>query len=262
MFDPAGKWKVKSEDRFPAWHTPQRNSFRIARHRKQAFVLMSVILCFIYWQFSYIHTNAVPSEVLSGRSAPESPHAGHDHPPIPEIADEVHRTENQRPIMGEESGEKEEEDEIPSVIRSTDKAVELPAATQVQPSASPSSIPDEVDVLEDEVVTDDGESSRTEYTAAFPDPAKTVELLSKAATFPEIIHVPFEAAIADEKLEGWEDQWVANAEYDLKRWGTFSEPKIDFIYLCKRPGYSSYTNLTFSRGEWFRRCIQEDDASV
>ncbi len=51
-----------------------------------------------------------------------------------------------------------------------------------------------------------------------------------AENLPEVIHVPFEEAIKDFVLEGWEDDWVSRSKFDNKKW-TLQEPKIDFVYL-------------------------------
>lgn len=59
----------------------------------------------------------------------------------------------------------------------------------------------------------------------------TVEEIAKA--LPDFVFVPFEEAIASEKLDGWEDRWISDGEFDAAEYGRLSEPKIDFVYLCK-----------------------------
>jgi hypothetical protein len=66
------------------------------------------------------------------------------------------------------------------------------------------------------------------------EPLDHLSLEEKADSLPEIVHIPFEDAVKDEVLHGWEDDWVAHASYDSKKWGKLDEPKIDFVYLCKR----------------------------
>ena len=66
------------------------------------------------------------------------------------------------------------------------------------------------------------------------EPLDHLSLEEKADSLPEIVHIPFEDAVKDEVLHGWEDEWVAHASYDSKKWGKLVEPKIDFVYLCKR----------------------------
>lgn len=65
------------------------------------------------------------------------------------------------------------------------------------------------------------------------EPIDHLTLEEKGDSLPEIIHIPFEDAIKDDVLQGWEDQWVAHASYDAKKWGKLDEIKIDFVYLCK-----------------------------
>lgn len=66
------------------------------------------------------------------------------------------------------------------------------------------------------------------------EPLDHLSLEEKADSLPEVVHIPFEDAVKDEVLHGWEDDWVAHASYDSKKWGKLEEPKIDFVYLCKR----------------------------
>jgi hypothetical protein len=47
---------------------------------------------------------------------------------------------------------------------------------------------------------------------------------------PEVIRIPFEEAVADVELGGWEDNWFSSATYDYDR--GMSEPKLDFVYNC------------------------------
>lgn len=48
---------------------------------------------------------------------------------------------------------------------------------------------------------------------------------------PDIIHIPFEEAVNDVELEGWEDDWFSSATYDYER--ELAEPKLDFVYNCE-----------------------------
>lgn len=65
------------------------------------------------------------------------------------------------------------------------------------------------------------------------EPIDHLTLEEKADSLPEVIHIPFEDAIKDDVLQGWEDHWVSYATYDAKTWGKLDEIKIDFVYLCK-----------------------------
>jgi Stealth protein CR2, conserved region 2/Stealth protein CR1, conserved region 1 len=47
----------------------------------------------------------------------------------------------------------------------------------------------------------------------------------------DLLHVPFEEAVKDEVLNGWEDQWISEARFDQKAFGPLAEPRIDFVYL-------------------------------
>ena len=91
--------------------------------------------------------------------------------------------------------------------------------------------------------------------------AEFAELDGRAEVLPDIVHIPFEAAMLDVTLEGWEDQWFADAELDIPRWGKLNETKIDFVYTCK--GFSVSTSqmshFNLNRGQWFRYCFSRYD---
>lgn len=97
------------------------------------------------------------------------------------------------------------------------------------------------------------------------EPLDHLTLEEKADSLPEIIHIPFEDAVKDDVLQGWEDLWISEASYDVKRWGKLDEIKIDFVYLCKldiawETSRRVMTNLR--RGEWLAGRISEDQISI
>lgn len=47
---------------------------------------------------------------------------------------------------------------------------------------------------------------------------------------PDVIRIPFEEAVQDIKLDGWEDEWFSTGHYDVEKYGPLAEPKIDFVY--------------------------------
>lgn len=50
---------------------------------------------------------------------------------------------------------------------------------------------------------------------------------------PDVIRIPFEEAVKDVSLEGWEDEWLSSAKFNSDRHGTLQEPKLDFVYNCE-----------------------------
>ena len=62
---------------------------------------------------------------------------------------------------------------------------------------------------------------------------KHAEVQALIKQLPEIVRIPFEEAVADIDLEGWEDDWFSSGTFDPVRHGTLQEPKIDFVYNCK-----------------------------
>lgn len=61
---------------------------------------------------------------------------------------------------------------------------------------------------------------------------KSNDLNSLMRELPEVVRIPFEEAVQDVTLEGWEDDWFSSATYDIDRFGELEEPKIDFVYNC------------------------------
>jgi hypothetical protein len=63
----------------------------------------------------------------------------------------------------------------------------------------------------------------------FPAHGECEEVKEKADSLPDLVFVPFEDAIMNVHLEGWEDLWVSKARYIGPK---LEEPKIDFVYNC------------------------------
>ncbi|KAI0436963.1 hypothetical protein F4803DRAFT_566431 [Xylaria telfairii] len=47
---------------------------------------------------------------------------------------------------------------------------------------------------------------------------------------PDVIRIPFEEAVKDVGLEGWEDEWFSSGNYNKGQFGLLAEPKLDFVY--------------------------------
>jgi hypothetical protein len=65
----------------------------------------------------------------------------------------------------------------------------------------------------------------------FPARAECNTVQEKADALPDMIFVPFEDAVTDIELRGWEDIWISKARYIGPK---LAEPKIDFVYNCKQ----------------------------
>lgn len=75
-------------------------------------------------------------------------------------------------------------------------------------------------------------SSPVVLQKAFPQYSQYAALVQKAESLPDVVMIPFENVVADDKLQGWEYEWVSDAAFDVKKWGQLKEPKIDFLYTC------------------------------
>ncbi|KAI2636271.1 hypothetical protein GGS26DRAFT_581180 [Hypomontagnella submonticulosa] len=53
---------------------------------------------------------------------------------------------------------------------------------------------------------------------------------ASSSALPDVIRIPFEEAVQDVALEGWEDEWFSSGNFDVKKYGPLVEPKIDFVY--------------------------------
>jgi hypothetical protein len=86
-----------------------------------------------------------------------------------------------------------------------------------------------------------------DYTFPSWDECQTVK--EKADNLPDMIHVPFEQAVEDVLLEGWEDEWIAKARYAGPK---LQEPRIDFVYNCMRFLSTLFIASTnpYHRGQW------------
>ena len=62
---------------------------------------------------------------------------------------------------------------------------------------------------------------------------KSDALKTLVKDLPEVVRIPFEDAVKDVELQGWEDDWFSSANFDPRVHGTLEEPKIDFVYNCK-----------------------------
>ncbi|SMY26217.1 unnamed protein product [Zymoseptoria tritici ST99CH_1A5] len=97
-------------------------------------------------------------------------------------------------------------------------------------------------------------------TAAFPAFSKYAATVERAQSLPDLVYIPFEDAIRDDVLAGWEAEWVMNGTYDIEKWGLLPEPRIDFVYTwvngsdaefwyTKRP-YELNSTLNDPEGAW------------
>lgn len=73
----------------------------------------------------------------------------------------------------------------------------------------------------------------------FPSWEECESVKDTADALPDILHVPFEDAVRDVHLEGWEDEWVAKARFTGSK---LKEPKIDFVYNWVNGSQTEFVN--------------------
>lgn len=79
------------------------------------------------------------------------------------------------------------------------------------------------------------DNQATSVVYQFADSGRYQTLNEMADELPDFVHIPLLEAVQDEVLEGCEDEWFSNANFDAKSYGTLSEPSIDFVYTCESP---------------------------
>lgn len=67
----------------------------------------------------------------------------------------------------------------------------------------------------------------SEHSTGNTSPQEIKKLMNQ---LPELIRIPFEDAVEDVNIEGWEDDWFSSATYDFDR--SMDEPRLDFVYNC------------------------------
>lgn len=60
--------------------------------------------------------------------------------------------------------------------------------------------------------------------------ASQAQIEKIAEILPEFLHIPFEDAVRNDVLEGWEDDWLSGRTFDHKRW-RLNDSRVDFVYL-------------------------------
>lgn len=80
----------------------------------------------------------------------------------------------------------------------------------------------------------DSVDDKEEFARHFPNESFCDALIDRSDELPEIIFLPFEQTVADVPLAGWEDEWISTARYNAAVWGKLEEPKLDFVYTCKK----------------------------
>jgi hypothetical protein len=63
---------------------------------------------------------------------------------------------------------------------------------------------------------------------------------------PDVIRIPFEDAVQDTKLDGWEDEWFSSGRFDAGKEGPLAEPKIDFVYNWVNGSDESFNEIRHS----------------
>ncbi|KPI41667.1 3-O-alpha-D-mannopyranosyl-alpha-D-mannopyranose xylosylphosphotransferase [Cyphellophora attinorum] len=82
-----------------------------------------------------------------------------------------------------------------------------------------------------------------------------LSLEAEAELLPDFVYMPFEGAVEDEHLDGWEDRWLSEGFYDLESYGTLSEPSIDFLYLWVNGSEDAFREVKLP---WEQRSVLND----
>jgi hypothetical protein len=147
----------------------------------------------------------------------------------------------------------EHDEHIPQ--RKVDVAAEKDAAAEDDASQSKEKTVEEVNssarspnIHQEETLLKDAQTppetdSKADTNIVETEPEEHLSLEEKGKALPEILHIPFEDAVAGMKLAGWEDEWVAHASFDVKKFGYLEEPKIDFVCLWVNGSESAFQDV-------------------
>jgi hypothetical protein len=104
----------------------------------------------------------------------------------------------------------------------------------------------------------EGNSGSEHYRFSTQEDCESIK--QKAELMPDFIHVPLEESVQHVILEGWEDEWIAEARYSGPH---LDEPKIDIVYNCELL-FRALHHLVdmFRRGQWLAGRVHPDHASI
>lgn len=97
----------------------------------------------------------------------------------------------------------------------------------------------------------EGAQSSTENPEDSTDDTSPQGIKKLMDQLPEVIRIPFEDAVEDINIEGWEDDWFSSGTYDFDK--SMEEPKLDFVYNCayaKLPMPMYWDRANIFRGQW------------
>ena len=109
---------------------------------------------------------------------------------------------------------------LPAVRQATEKIIEQHLSPAVKAGAG----------LETQDTTP---LRKSKAPKSFPLYSEYAALSERVESLPDIVHQTFEDATFHITLEGWEEDWFANAEVKLGKRSRLSESKIDFVYTCE-----------------------------
>ncbi|KAI9761305.1 MAG: hypothetical protein M4579_001095 [Chaenotheca gracillima] len=263
MHEPKMRDFDEAHDKWP----PRKSSspFRPRRFRRFHVLVLFIVVFFVYTQLSLSgffkatkHEYSDPADILLVSPRSKAKSASVERVNDAQAEGDLRRLQKNEPADAE--GEKEEPGRYVKRRRVQSPAGEsttTPVKKQIA-TATPEPLKDSNDVgheesppreelgLEKNEVSSLDELEQMPLTAmqqkplrgkalardqkAFPTYEEFVELNDKAEFLPDIIHIPFEEAVSEETLEGWEDEWLADGVFDPQKWGRLKEPKIDFVY--------------------------------
>jgi hypothetical protein len=269
-------WVQGKRDRYSWSHSASRRK----RSRRSILLAVCVVALICFWQYgtpSQVHHN--PS-----RSAPGFDHGSQRHTTISSSEQggtgihgiQLENEHTKKHHDGSETIPDHGYSELHEEYRGKNKANAVqeehnpdynPNVQQEEPLDENANDPPQEARNGEEVVNaspDTGPKPATEPNTkqVEKEPAPYLSLEEKADSLPEILYIPLEDVVAEMYLAGWEDEWLADAFFEVKKWGILEEPKIDFVYLwvngseeafrdTKRP-YEENSVLNDPEGHWIK----------
>ncbi|KAL3428411.1 hypothetical protein PVAG01_01920 [Phlyctema vagabunda] len=259
---------------------------RAKSRNRRIYLIITLLFCFFFWQFCKPTSDPEYPILETQHTSKESLQENARRYPPPPIRGPVPNAPPEPPIDAPE----------PEKRMGPDASVQIPVFELKQPAAGNKKLEDVTNYTPEE--EDDTEETDLKRIAVLPkdkeplsaadglavhasgtgsepdsipkgrDPTRFPtysEYASQAETadsLPDIIHMPFEDTTMDVILEGWEDEWFAEAKFDANRWGNLKEPKIDFVYTWVNGSdvafqdtiypYELNSSLNDQDGQWLR----------
>jgi hypothetical protein len=176
---------------------------------------------------------------------------------IKDVIDEFFSSQASERASGLIDGKQKRRSTGQTVIRD-DKSVQPPLVEEDEDeqgsAAKHKNVNDPVRAVEGGLVIGKEDSPALEHEGS-RESDQHLSLEAEAELLPDFVYMPFEEAVKEEHLDGWEDRWLSEGFYDLESYGTLPEPSIDFLYLWVNGSEDAFREV---KRPWEQRSVLND----